>query len=319
MNPTGKRVRVLGKNNISDIDLPFENPGAAYIRDTLKLNPLSMEMDLFRCRLGVQGVIYLSRILKVNTRLVYVDLRWNEIGDEGVKWIAEALKVNDILTRINLRGNGIEEEGAKWLAEALKVNTTLTHINLGMNCIGKMGAKWLAEALKINSTLTRINLDGNCIRDEEITWAVEAVSVNSALTLSRNVIGDEGEKFTFEAHGANISLTYVTLVNSGIRDMEAKWTTDPANPHMRRSLNSDMCTDPCGVIKKLLERNGLGVERARKASLYVMFARKWQRSYELNGYKGLAHLPAEVSLIIAKMVWGTNGSKCWLKEYFPCE
>jgi len=290
MNPIDKRVRVVGMAEIGNMHTLGETSRATDLLNILKMNPSCTEIDASHYNIGVNGAKDIALLLKVNTSLTCIDLSQNNIGVQGARYIAEALKVNTSLAFINLSGNSIQVDGMKYITDALKVTKSLTHINLSLNNIRNDGVKLMTDALKMNKSLVYINLDLNNVGVRGAKYIAEVLKVNTRLCRIDirwdGFVEDEG--YTAEEFEADTSL-------NGVGEEGCDWL----------GVQS--------IIQNRIRRNLMGIERARKASLYIMLVRERQPIHELNGYSGLTRLPKEIALIIAKMVWGTKGCNCWVK------
>ncbi|CAG9330331.1 unnamed protein product [Blepharisma stoltei] len=122
-------------------------------------------LNLWKARLGVEGIKDLAKPIQTLSKLRYLSLADNNLGPEGIQYLCTAFAKLESLQTLELHINGLGPRGAEILGKDLPKLLKLNTISLTENEIGPDGIKFLIAAFVTMPNLQTIFLSQNAIGD----------------------------------------------------------------------------------------------------------------------------------------------------------
>ncbi len=333
LRPLYNRIRRidLGSNNLQDsgdILTPLLTSGGPLVRlrigsNTL-LGPTSFELltdrlpliGLRELRLADIRLAGLSDkcLASMTAHLDRLDLGGSHLGDAGIVALATAFNAACSLTWLNLARNKFSSIGMEALSAPLATNRTLLYLNLSFNRLDQCGVA-IASVVAQNATLRKLSLKGCFFTLHD--WGCIASSIASNSSLRELVMyANRADRDLSVSYGAfaralvtNRRLTVLKIQ----REDEPSHFQDPVAAEkiiavLEKNyviIDIQGCSEDAR-LQAILRRNQILWKKVQVASRLLLLARKFDRAC------GLAALPSQVVVMIAKHLLDTRGDLEWL-------
>ncbi|XP_072944140.1 uncharacterized protein [Epargyreus clarus] len=154
--------------------------GCFHLGEMLIENISIRELNLYGCRIGVEGARRLFASLHLNRSLKKLDLTKNQLLDTGVEMLAKAIFLGSDVAHINLSRNELTAKAVLALCEAFETNNKLTHLDLSWNSILSPNAVYtLCQRLYENNMIEELNLSWNSLSGLRVGNGIKVLLQNT--------------------------------------------------------------------------------------------------------------------------------------------